>query len=481
MTSNRPWRSLKKAERLLAPGLVLLLVCLPAPVQGARNPHVFMEDPARCLQCHGEEPPDPGGSFKKDIVTLCRECHSVVHQMSHPVDIRPGGDVQALLPLDQEGTITCATCHDPHSEPFSAEPYVSRSLVERLKGLFSSDGFLTYFLRMPNTQGQLCLSCHSGGEVDRGYLDVPTVFERDFTGSRVCGRCHGEVYQAWRRTPHARTLRDPRESPDAVEAAFTGEEGFRADEVEYVIGVHWTQRYVVDRAGELRVARGVWSLAESRWTRSFWREQLWKDYCAGCHLTGYDPYRDTYVEKGVGCEMCHGPGGEHARSGKKEAIVNPASLSWRQSSSVCASCHTNGHDRTGQFRYPVGYLPGEDLGTYYRGLLPHVGQGADTFKGDGTFEDRLRSFAYWMDRFYSPSRILCKQCKSLHIQFADGEEDRGTLTIAQYCLSCHEEIHRDPEHRFMESGEVGCPSCHEPLKDRLGRPSIHDHKFEFVR
>jgi hypothetical protein len=479
MTLMKLWDFSRGVKRVCFGSLTLWVILVPAITEGARNPHAFMDDPSRCLHCHDTSPVKPGGLFIKDIVSLCRDCHSMAHRMSHPVDIRPQKGTRAELPLDQEGTITCSTCHDPHSDPSSAAPYVGRGIVERLKGMFSSAGYPTYFLRMPNTEGQLCLLCHQNEEVDEGYLDVPTSFERDYTGSKVCARCHDGIYTQWKKTTHARTLQDPRENSKAIAAVFSGKESFKPDEVEIVIGVHWTQRYVIDRGGDLKIARGVWSLGESSWTRSSWREQSWKDYCAGCHLTGYDPYEDSYVERGVGCEMCHGPGGNHVRSGKGGDIVNPASIDWRLASSICASCHTNGHDRTGQFRYPVGYLPGQDLDLYYRGLLPHVGQGEDSFKGDGTLDDRLSSFAYWLDQLFRPSRILCKQCKSLHILLAE-EEVSGEvdLTLAQYCLTCHVEIHEDKEHKLRSGKDVDCHSCHTPLKDNLGRPSIHDHKYE---
>jgi len=480
MTLRKPWGFSRGIERVWFFGLILLIILAPDITEGAQNPHAFMDDPSRCLHCHATKPVGPGGGFIKDIVSLCRDCHSIAHRMSHPVDIGPQEGVHPELPLDREGTITCSTCHDPHSEPSSATPYLSRGIVERLKGMFSSAGYPTYFLRMSNTEGQLCLSCHKGEEVDQDHLDVTTEFERDYTGSMSCEKCHEDLFKEWKNTPHARTLQDPRENPHSIAAQFSGNENFKPEDVEIVIGVHWTQRYVIDRGGELKIAQGVWSLGESTWSRSFWREQSWKDYCAGCHLTGYDPYKDSYVEKGVGCEMCHGPGGKHARSGKGGDIVNPADISWRLASSICASCHTNGHDRTGQFRYPVGYLPGQDLDLYYRGLLPHVGQGEDTFTGDGTLEDRLRSFAFWLGQLYRPSRILCKQCKSLHILYAEEEAAREVdLTLAQYCLSCHKELHEDPEHKLRSGSDVDCYSCHSPLKDSLGRLSIHDHKYGF--
>ena len=186
MSWKMRWVSLTEAKyRILGTFLVFLLL-VPSLATGARNPHAFMDESSKCLHCHESKPVMAGGRFVKDVVSLCRDCHSVVHRMSHPVDVRPQGDVPEDLPLDHEGTITCATCHDPHAASSSAKPYLSRGIVERLRGMFSSTGYSTYFLRMPNTEGQLCLSCHGKEEVDEGYLEITTDFERDYTSSRSC-------------------------------------------------------------------------------------------------------------------------------------------------------------------------------------------------------------------------------------------------------------------------------------------------------
>jgi hypothetical protein len=66
-----------------------------------------------------------------------------------------------------------------------------------------------------------------------------------------------------------------------------------------------------------------------------------RDNCLACHTTGLNPTTGHYSEEGVGCEGCHGPGGEAVKAilaGKvnehKEIIrLDP------DSTLVCARCH----------------------------------------------------------------------------------------------------------------------------------------------
>lgn len=64
-----------------------------------------------CGICHVSH---MGGTLLKEPLSgLCIGCHSDRVEADHAVDIVPSMDVGGL-PLDRDGRMTCATCHDPH-------------------------------------------------------------------------------------------------------------------------------------------------------------------------------------------------------------------------------------------------------------------------------------------------------------------------------------------------------------------------------
>ena len=448
-----------------------------------RNPHGFMSEPGKCTTCHAQVPVTPNTPLVKDAVSLCWECHFARVQDVHPVDIRPEKADSIPLPLDEEKTITCVTCHNPHSSPYADVPYTRQNPLGRLKGML--EGYRTYFLRFPNDEGQICLNCHMREDLTAIDAGIHADGARDFRGSASCKPCHEEHHGAWEMSHHARTLRDPNLDPTVVAAVFSGEETFVREEIYRTLGTHWTQRYLLERSAGLRVSREVWSLPDGEWAKTYWREQQWRELCAGCHYTGYNPYLETYVEEGVGCESCHGPGGSHVVSGQPEHIINPTKLDAEGRDTICASCHTHGHDRTGEFRYPAGYAAGEDLTVYFRGLIPKEGQGEDTFRDDGSLADRLRSFRYWVYRFLARKGVNCTLCKSFKSGGETAPETRNVsddMSLAEHCFSCHSLIEEGSSAHVPEvTTETDCYGCHEPMRDAGGEPSIHDHKFVFTQ
>ena len=134
-----------------APALLVaavLLVASPAAGAPERNPHEF--EKVGCTHCHlivpGQGRVLQRNVFRKDIDDLCQECHaaSLEDNINHRVGIRPSMKVPEDLHLNENGEISCITCHDPHAE------YVSTKTGNR-----------TWFLRRQMLKRELCIACHA--------------------------------------------------------------------------------------------------------------------------------------------------------------------------------------------------------------------------------------------------------------------------------------------------------------------------------
>ncbi len=107
------------------------------------DPHTQLSDKGdiineKCLYCHPEKPDEksatytthrPEIKFVRQLDVLCLGCHSKQYDDGHPVNAKhickPSNKMHGMmkesekqygiiLPLNHEGKIMCATCHNPH-------------------------------------------------------------------------------------------------------------------------------------------------------------------------------------------------------------------------------------------------------------------------------------------------------------------------------------------------------------------------------
>ncbi|MBI5341740.1 MAG: hypothetical protein HZB63_00160 [Deltaproteobacteria bacterium] len=449
------------------------------------NPHAFMKDPARCGECHMENRPAAGRpyammNFRKDIYSLCVSCHP--SQIAHPVDIAPGSGRGKDLPLDIDGTMTCITCHAPHAPAFSNRRHTGRTLFEKARDAafpFLPGKYRTYFLRIPSPAGEICESCHRLRNM-KSRVDVAAVDPAQYAGARACASCHPEAYRRWEHTAHARMLRNPRRNPDAVLAQFTESSPLLSSEIAYVIGSRNVQRFISRKGDALVVRTPIWLVRSKKWNLMYWREMDWLRSCAGCHTTGYNPYLRKYSEEGIGCEACHGPGKKHASTASAADIVHPGKLSEPRRSMICESCHTTGHDATGEYSFPVGFIPGADLRQYFQGLTPKPGQDDASFKGNDSYADRHAQYLFWRSRMLLVEGETCDLCKNFRVGRKEAASNGPKkMTAQEFCLSCHDGTVLPPPRGHSRQGieSTPCLSCHPPARDRNGEVTIHDHRY----
>lgn len=323
--------------------------------------------------------------------------------------------------------------------------------------------------------GALALQLGGCPPVDPGAGDQVGVFNNttDFTnnnaqyiGSAACIACHpgiGARSELHAHT-HALSVIEGTAPTFPDEATFAGvpapPAGFTYDDVSYVISGYLLNAFFVDREGFL-ITNGTagvdseWLLTnpENQTTAGFVEylpDQTTPrgfDYdCFRCHTTGPQPFSDanprrqgnrpgiggTWVEAGVKCEACHGPGSNHA--------PNPAArdLFVDFGNDTCNRCH----------------LEGDDPGTIVA---------RDFFVSPNTQTAELLASGGHSD-------FNCTFCHAPH---AGVRYDRANA-IRNDCTACHDQtnnaLHEGLVFEFGDYSEpITCESCHMPP---LGRSAV---------
>jgi hypothetical protein len=305
---------------------------------------------------------------------------------------------------------------------------------------------------------------------------------KGYVGSDKCRECHEEIYAQWKLTPHANMLRDAKKNPDAIAAKDFSTVPFVAEDIHWTIGSHWIQKYLTFIDNDYYVLPRYWNLVGGNWEPYSifnWRERPYTIFCDGCHTTGFDPETKSFHEPSIGCEACHGPGEKHRETNDPEEIVNPEQLSKVRRDMICESCHTDGKDTKfgGQYPFPAGYRPGEDLTEYFTDFFAPKPKSKKWYWGTVDYGERHRMYMFWKSKFYSNTRAcdVCGFDRGITIT-----EERY-MTRDEYCGTCHGRIYKVASlHSRHSPLDVQCVDCHTPrVTDGGQRYSIHDHKFDF--
>ena len=181
-----------------------------------------------------------------------------------------------------------------------------------------------------------------------------------YVGSAACQQCHAEIYARWKKTRMANVVRDPKEHPDAIAPDLTKPNPlvtFTKDDIAFVYGSKWKQRYFKKVGDDYYPFPAQWDFTHQMWRPYFaangtdwWTKFYPPDnmkrptgpLCDGCHSVNYSVETKAVTEWNVGCEKCHGPGGDHVRQPGRSSIVNPARLDSLQANDICIQCHSQG-------------------------------------------------------------------------------------------------------------------------------------------
>lgn len=365
-----------------------------------------------------------------------------------------------------------------------------------------------------------------------------------YAGSGSCRECHQEEYRLWANSHHglaerlpnrvvddaafspAQTLLDGSQSTmlrkdgGAYEAILNGpNETQRLFRIERIVGVSPLRQFLVAfPGGRFQTLEASYDLQSNQWFNVFgverrqpgeWghltgRGMNWNSMCSSCHNTrvrkNYDPKADLYhtmmVERGVGCEACHGPLKAHndwqrnfGKSDRKDPTISR--LPPVRTLDNCGFCHARRGDLTGDFK------PGDDFFDHMQLQIP---DGSEIFYADGQVHEEDYEYASFLGSRMHGRGVGCGDCHNPH-------SGKTTLPGNWLCMRCHDGSYTNApviepvghsHHKVFGYSPAGrqtnldltayisgavkesggeCVNCHMPQTVYMQRHWRHDHGF----
>jgi predicted CXXCH cytochrome family protein len=339
---------------------------------------------------------------------------------------------------------------------------------------------------------------------------VATADSAHYVGSAACQKCHGQIYERWKKTPMANVVRDPKEHPDAITpnlATNNVSPKFTKDQIAFVYGSIWKQRYFTKIGDDYFPEPAQWDVTNKVWRpymvangTDWWAAFYPPDNmkrptgptCDGCHSVDYNIHTKQVAEWNVGCERCHGPGSAHVENPTRGNILNPARMDYVQANDTCIQCHSQGRPLANPiegkyYDWPVGYHVGLNLRDYWQLEEHTLGQLSFTHFPDGTaHKNRMQGNDFTQSVMYRRG-VTCFDCHDVH-----GTENYAQLRkpANQLCLDCHGPGSRNgprtatlAAHTHHKDGSAGsaCVACHMPkIEVTIPGAFVRAHTFAFI-
>ena len=340
-----------------------------------------------------------------------------------------------------------------------------------------------------------------------GFNSAPgQMARRHDVGNDACATCHMTVYDRYSSTAMARSSGPA--MPNVIEGSFshsTSGVSYRIQRQREVAllsydrsgphPLHGTQRlkyyvgsntrgrtFLFEIEGFLYQSPINYYTAKNTWDMSPGYSQLRRmelnhpvdSTCLFCHASRVQPRLnhslnhfagEAFLQPGVGCERCHGPGSDHVRG--IGSMVNPAKLAEDRRDDVCVQCHLEGEARIATAGHTQDeYTPGERLSDY---LAIFVRKDAAT--GHLGAVSQVEALAVSTCKRRSGSALSCLTCHDPHMQ-PDGAE--RTNYYRAKCVGCHASM--APDHHPEQQD---CTACHMPGVNSadISHTMVTDHRI----
>lgn len=190
--------------------------------------------------------------------------------------------------------------------------------------------------------------------------------------------------------------------------------------------------------------------------------------CLQCHasrlqhqpptLNGFET--PPFLEAGIACERCHGPGAAHIARMKSgapvtaSAIVNPAKLTPESRDSVCEQCHLSGEARVVRAgRAADSFVAGDRL-------VDHVAVFVRSGGSAGMkVTSHVENLAQSVCKQAAGDRLWCGSCHDPHAPPAPAER---AAWFRSKCLGCHAADSCKTTAAARRARANDCTACHMP-------------------
>ena len=283
-----------------------------------------------------------------------------------------------------------------------------------------------------------------------------------YVGSSVCISCHEEIHseiiKEWKESPHYNAMREVPEN-NSISESYGFEPPLEKKDILAIIGKRDSGYVFIGKDFRVYPQEGFkiknpFPPHDEIGVKGQTLDASQK--CFGCHATGYFVSQRKYIEPGVGCEACHGPGREHFDvGGSIETIINLSKLSPELNRMICGQCHSRGKDPSGAHPFPVmsdgkPFQPGKDL------TLGFIDNQPITVTKGGEYSTFVNSPGLY-------SYQLCTDCHASH-----GKAGSPSMLVnptSALCLKCHGDfltgIVQVNEKVHWGAYKHTCWTCHE--------------------
>ncbi len=326
---------------------------------------------------------------------------------------------------------------------------------------------------------------------------VLSAANNEWVGSRECRVCHTAIYASYQKTqmarssggiaslPHnlARNTFDHKRSgyrytidTTLCRLSFTvgkGEQSATQPLLYYIGSGEKARSFATGKDGFLYLAPVAYYTAKAQWDLSPGYSRYDQPFltrpilpgCLQCHSSAVrnrpltqNGYRTPpFLEGGVACERCHGPGAAHiaavrARTGKP-AIVNPAKLQPENRDSICSQCHLSGEIRVRRLgKTETSFRPGDRLSD-------HVAVFTQGHESTLRVSSHVENLAQSICKKSSGDRLWCGTCHNPHTV---PDAKQRVSWFRSKCLTCHEpQSCKAPPSARTGAGD-DCTACHMP-------------------